>query len=189
MATSSSSELSARQMAMVELWEKHTRSEFADHNADATMTTMTETPHLTHVPTLTGGVGAKEIHAFYAMHFIPKLPPDTETELVTRTVGHDRIVDELIFKFTHSIEMDFFLPGLSPTGKRVEVPLVAIVQFRDGKIESEHIYWDQASVLVQIGLLEPADLPVYGRETAQKIRDPHVPSNRLIARAERKGRI
>ena len=188
MAMTSPSELSSQQQAMVQLWDKHTRSEFEQHDADATLTTMTETPHLTHVPTLTGGVGRKEIHNFYATHFIPKLPPDTETELITRTVGHDRIVDELIFKFTHSIEMDFFLPGLAPTGRRVEVPLVAIVQFRDGKIESEHIYWDQASVLVQIGLIEPGELPVAGRETAQKIRDPNVASNRLIARARQKGR-
>jgi carboxymethylenebutenolidase len=143
---------------------------------------MTETPHLTHVPTLTGGVGREEVRTFYAQHFIPKLPADTETELVTRTVGTDRIVDELIFKFTHSTEMDFFLPGLAPTGKRVEIPLVAIVQFRDGKIDSEHIYWDQASVLFQIEALDPAGLPVCDPESAEKIRNPQLPSNRLIAR-------
>jgi carboxymethylenebutenolidase len=180
----SSSEFSAHQQAIIALWEKHTRCEFEDHNADTTMTTMTEAPHLTHVPTLTGGVGRKEVHAFYAQHFIPKLPADTETELVTRTVGSDRIVDELIFKFTHSTEMDFFLPGVAPTGKRVEIPLVAIVQFRDGKIESEHIYWDQASVLVQIGVLDPAGLPVCGRESAEKIRNPQLPANRMIARSK-----
>jgi carboxymethylenebutenolidase len=180
----SNSELSARQKAMVELWDKHTRSEFEEHSADATMTTMADAPHLTHVPTLTGGVGRKEVQAFYAQHFIPKLPADTETELVTRTVGADRIVDELIFKFTHTTEMDFFLPGLAPTGKRVEIPLVAVVQFRDGMIESEHIYWDQASVLVQIGALDAAGLPVCGRESAEKIRNPQLPANRLIARSK-----
>lgn len=184
MERDSGSELSVPQQAMVALWDKHTRSEFEDHDAEATMTTMTEAPHVTHVPTLTGGVGRKEVQAFYAQHFIPKLPADTETELVTRTIGDDRIVDELIFKFTHSTEMDFFLPGLAPTGKRVEIPLVAIVQFRDGKIDSEHIYWDQASVLVQIGALEPAGLPVCGRESAEKIRNPQLPANRLIPRSK-----
>jgi carboxymethylenebutenolidase len=189
MATAPEAHLSPGQQAMVELWEAHTRAEFEEHSADVTMTTMTAAPHLTHVPTLTGGVGREDIHDFYATHFIPKIPPGTETELITRTVGHDRIVDELIFKFTHSMEMDFFLPGVAPTGKRVEVPLVAVVQFRDGKIESEHIYWDQASVLVQIGLIDAGHLPVAGRETAEKLRNPKsCPSNALIARAARAGK-
>ena len=66
---------------------------------------------------------------------------------VSRTIGEDQIVDEMVFKFTHTIPMDWMLPGIAPTGKRVEVPLVAIVRFREGKLAHEHIYWDQASVL------------------------------------------
>ena len=82
--------------------------------------------------------------------------------------------------------MDWMLPGIPPTGKRVEVPLVAIVRFREGKLAHEHIYWDQASVLVQIGLLDAARLPVAGIETARKVVDPTLPANDLMKRGESK---
>jgi carboxymethylenebutenolidase len=111
------------------------------------------------------------------------MPPDTEIVPISRTIGAERLVDEMIFKFTHTIEMDWMLPGIAPTGKRVECPLVVIVQFRDGKLANEHIYWDQATVLVQIGLLDPAKLPVAGIETAEKLANPRLPANHLIERA------
>lgn len=167
--------------AMEQLWEEHTRCEFSTCNVDDTMATMTPEPHVNHVPVLTGGVGREAVRDFYAKHFIPKMPPDTKTTLISRTVGEDQIVDELIFQFTHTIEMDWMLPGIAPTGKSVEVPLVAIVNFKDGKVAHEHIYWDQACVLVQIGLLDPAGLPVAGREATRKVMAPHSePSNGLM---------
>lgn len=167
--------------AMERLWEEHTKCEFSTCNVDGTMETMTPSPHVNHVPVLTGGVGRGAVRDFYAKHFIPKMPPDTDTTLISRTVGKDQIVDELIFRFTHTIEMDWMLPGIAPTGKSVEIPLVAIVNFKVGKVSHEHIYWDQASVLVQIGILDPAALPVAGKETARKVVDPHSePSNGLI---------
>ena len=129
---------------------------------------MVEDAYVNHIPVLTGGVGRDELREFYSKRFIPQMPPDTEMTPVSRTIGEDQLVDEMIFKFTHTIPMDWMLPGIAPTGKRVEVPLVAIVRFRDGKLAHEHIYWDQASVLVQIGLLDPAKLPVAGVESAQK---------------------
>jgi carboxymethylenebutenolidase len=187
MATASNADLSPHQQAMLEVWERHLRAEFADHSADAAIETMSAAPHLNHVPVMTGGVGRDEIGTFYATRFIPKMPPDAEIELLSRTIGQDRIVDELIFKCTHTVAMDWYLPGVAPTGRRIEVPTVAIVRFRDGAIESEHIYWDQASVLVQIGLLEPGSLPVAGVEATLKLRDPERPSNTLIARAESRG--
>jgi carboxymethylenebutenolidase len=187
MATPAETDLAPRQQAMLEAWERHLQAEFADHNADAAIETMSATPHLNHVPVMTGGVGRDEIRRFYATRFIPQMPPDTTIELVSRTIGHDRIVDEMIFKCTHTIAMDWYLPGVAPTGRRIEAPTVAIVQFRDGKIESEHIYWDQASVLVQIGLLDAGSLPVAGVETAEKLRDPTRPANALIARADGRG--
>jgi carboxymethylenebutenolidase len=141
---------------------------------------MSAHPHLNHVPVMTGGVGREEIRAFYAERFIPQMPKDAEIELISRTVGESTIVDEFIFTCTHTTKMDFFLPGVAPTGERIEVPHVAVIQFRDGLIESEHIYWDQASALVQIGLLPEKRLPVAGAETARKILDPTLPSNTLI---------
>lgn len=164
------------------LWEKHCEYEFAARDADATMKTMVPQPYVNHIPTMTGGVGYEELHRFYQNHFVSRLPKDTKLVPVSRTVGADRLVDELLFCFTHDTEIDFLLPGVKPTGKYVEVPLVAIVCFRGNKLYHEHIYWDQASVLVQIGLLDPKGLPVAGRETASKVLDEKQPSNTLMER-------
>src|SRR5271170_6944828 len=169
---------------LVALWEAHTRYEFETRDVDATMATMVDEPYVNHIPTMTGGVGHDQLKRFYKYHFIGGNPPDTTLTPVSRTVGADQIVDEMIFAFTHTSAIDWMLPGIAPTGKRVEIPLVAIVKFRDGKVAHEHIYWDQASVLVQIGLLDPAGLPVAGIESAQKAVNPNLPANALIRRAK-----
>ena len=174
--------LSPRQRALRDTWEAHMKGEFADKDVDETMRTMVEPAHVNHVPTMTGGTGFEAIRAFYGTHFIPRMPADTKVTPVSRTIGETQIVDEMIFSFTHTIEMDWMLPGIAPTGKRVEVPLVAIIGFKDGKVQHEHIYWDQASVLVQLGLIDAATLPVAGAETARKVLDPSLPSNALIER-------
>jgi carboxymethylenebutenolidase len=191
MASSQTSEeiLTPSQQALADLWEEHMKCEFVTRSAADTLKTMGEDPYVNHVPVLTGGVGREQVREFYAKRFIPHMPPDTETVPVSRTIGQDRLVDELIFRFTHTVAMDWMLPGIPPTGKRVEVPTVVIVQFRDGKLAAERIYWDQASVLVQLGLLKVGTLPVAGGESARKILDPTLPSNELIERAEqREGR-
>jgi carboxymethylenebutenolidase len=164
------------------LWERHADLEFKYHDADATMTTMVNRPYVNHVPTMTGGVGQQELHRFYKNHFIPKLPKDLKIIPVSRTVGPDRLVDEILFCFTHDVEIDFLLPGIPPTGKYVEIPTVAIVQFRGGKLAHEHIHWDQATALVQLGLLDPKKLPAAGRETAEKLVDESRPSNTMMKR-------
>jgi carboxymethylenebutenolidase len=138
--------------------------------------------YVNHIPVMTGGSGQDDLREFYANHFIPKMPPDTSIEPVSRTIGQDRVVDEMIFRFTHTMEMDWMLPGIEPTGRHVVVPLVAIVSFRGDKLVHEHIYWDQASVLVQLGLLDGSSLPVVGHESAEKALDPSLPSNGFMAR-------
>ena len=164
------------------LWEAHCRHEFETRDVDATMATMVATPYVNHVPTMTGGVGHDQLKRFYKYHFIGGNPPDTTLTPVSRTVGADQIVDELVFSFTHTSEIDWMLPGIAPTHAKVAVPLVAIVKFVDGKVAHEHIYWDQASVLVQIGKLDPKGLPVAGAETAHKVTDNKLPSNALMRR-------
>jgi carboxymethylenebutenolidase len=151
------------------LWEEHTAHEFATRDTEATLATMVEDAYVNHIPVLTGGCGKAELRRFYSTDFIPKMPPDTALTPISRTVGKDQLVDEMIFSFTHSIEMPWMLPGIAPTNKRVRIPLVAIVHFREGKLAHEHIYWDQASVLKQIGLLTDTTLPVRGAETADKV--------------------
>jgi carboxymethylenebutenolidase len=162
------------------LWEAHCRYEFETRDVDATMNTMVEEPYVNHIPTMTGGVGHHQLKRFYKYHFIGVNPPDFRLTPVSRTIGVDRIVDEFIVQFTHTTEIDWMLPGIAPTGREVSVPTVAIVEFRDGKLAHEHIYWDQASVLVQIGKLEPKDLPVVGVEAARKVMDKTVPNNILM---------
>jgi carboxymethylenebutenolidase len=167
---------------LVALWEAHCRYEFETRDVDATMATMVAAPYVNHVPTMTGGVGHDELKRFYKYHFIGANPPDFRLTLVSRTVSADRLVDEFIVHFTHTTEIDWMLPGIAPTGREVSVPTVAIVQFKDGKLIHEHIYWDQASVLVQIGKLDPKGLPVAGAETAHKVMDKTKPSNTLMTR-------
>lgn len=157
-------------MALDEIWEEHTRDEFVTRDVNATLATMVNDAYVNHIPVMTGGVGKEELRRFYAEDFIPRMPPDTKLTKVSRTVGTDQLVDEMIFSFTHSEEMPWMLPGIAPTNKPVEVPLVAIVRFRDGKLAHEHIYWDQASVLKQIGLVNDPGLPVVGAEAAEKVR-------------------
>src|ERR1700746_1540478 len=173
------------QIDLARLWEEHTKHEFLTRETDSTLATMVEDAYVNHVPTMTGGAGKIALRAFYATDFIPRMPPDTKLTPISRTVGEDQLVDEMIFSFTHTMEMPWMLPGVPPTNRHVEVALVAIVRFRDGKLAHEHIYWDQASVLVQIGLLDASKLPVVGIESARKVLDASLPANELMRRADR----
>ena len=167
------------------IWEAHCRYEFETRDVDATMATMVAEPYVNHIPTMTGGVGHDELRRFYASHFIGSNPPDFRMTPVSRTVGATRLVDEFVLHFTHTTEIDWMLPGIPPTGRAVSIPAVAIVQFEGDKLVHEHIYWDQASVLVQIGKLDPHGLPVLGSETALKVLDNSLPSNALMGDAWR----
>ncbi|KAF2639937.1 hypothetical protein P280DRAFT_549779 [Massarina eburnea CBS 473.64] len=146
--------------------------------------TSQNSPHLTIMPTLEGGVGRRKLEEFYREFFVPSLVEDFEIRLVSRTIGVDRVVDEMVVSFTHSDEVDWILPGVAPTDKFVEIAMVSIVAVRGGKLVSEHMYWDQASVLVQVGLLDPKvvpkkwkneglkRLPVVGAEATRQLVEP-----------------
>ena len=162
------------------LWDAHCRCEFETRDVDATMATMVAEPYVNHIPTMTGGVGFDALHDFYANHFVGVNPPDLELAPVSRTVGESSVVDEFILRFTHTTVMDWMLPGIEPTGRAVEIPMVAIVQFEGEKLVHEHIYWDQASVLLQLGLLDAECLPIAGAATAHKVLDVSLPSNTLM---------
>lgn len=168
--------LSGAQKAMVELFERHVKAEL-DGDLDTTMATMSDNPHLHNVANMMGGVGRQGVRDFYRNHLVGKFfPPDVKMVNVSRTIGADQIVDEVVISFTHTRAIDWMLPGVQPTGKKVEMAVAVIVGVKDGKITHEHIYWDQASVLVQIGLLNPARLPVSGAESARKVLNPKLPA-------------
>jgi carboxymethylenebutenolidase len=175
--------IASAQKTLSDRWDEHVKYEFATRDTEDTLETMVTDAYVNHVPVLTGGVGHDQLREFYSQRFIPQMPPDTSMTPVSRTIGVDRVVDEMVFEFTHTIKMDWMLPRLEPTGKHVKIPLVVIVHFRDGKLAHEHIYWDQASVLAQLGLIETANLPVAGVETAEKVLDPSLPANKLMERA------
>ncbi|ROL69776.1 carboxymethylenebutenolidase [Pseudomonas chlororaphis] len=164
------------------LWDEHVRHEFDTRDVPATMATMVAEPYVNHIPTMTGGVGARELSRFYQHHFVHGNPKDMALTPLSRTVGASQIVDEFIMSFTHDCEIDWMLPGVAPTGRQVQIPMLGVVKFRGPKLYHEHIYWDQASVLVQIGLLDPTGLPVAGVQTAHKLLDESLPSNTLMPR-------
>ncbi len=164
--------LSPEKQAILDVFEKHVAAEL-QKNLDTTLATMTTNPHINNIPTLIGGLGLASVRQFYSS-LIPSgkfFPPDTEIDLISRTIDEHQLVDEVIFKFTHTTEIGWMLPNIPPTGKRVEVPLVVIVGISNHKITHEHIYWDQASVLVQVGLLNEKGLPVHGIKTAEKMNE------------------
>jgi carboxymethylenebutenolidase len=174
--------IASAQQSLSERWDEHVKYEFATRNTDHTLETMVADSYVNHVPVMTGGVGHDELREFYSKRFIPQMPSDTAMTPVSRTIGVDRVVDEMVFEFTHTIKMDWMLPGVEPTGRHVKVALVVIVHFRDGKLAHEHIYWDQASVLAQLGLIDAQVLPVAGVESAEKVLNPKLASNELMNR-------
>ncbi len=150
-------------------------------------------PYVNYVPTMTGGIGKQDLHRFYHDFFISSNPSSLNLRLISRTSGADRVIDEFVVSFRHTQEMPWILPGVPPTNKLVQVAMVSVVCVRAGKLYHEHLYWDQASVLVQTGLLDPKmvpdhmkrkgmkSLPVRGIESAKKVLDEESqPSNELI---------
>jgi len=178
-----SSQTSPTTQEMSALFDAHVGAEFDTRDLAATMATMSEQPYLNHVPVLTGGHGRDEVAQFYGTYFIGHWPQDTKVQPVSRTIGQGRVVDEFVLSFTHDVEMPAIVPGIAPTGRKVEIPFIVIMGMAEGKITYEHIYWDQASMLVQLGVLERAGLPVSGVEQARRLLDPTRPANMLIQKA------
>ncbi|KAF2495291.1 hypothetical protein BU16DRAFT_561577 [Lophium mytilinum] len=148
-----------------ETWDKSLQLKFTtelyddEYGSEMVDIMVPEDPHVTYGPTLTGGIGAQDLEVFYRDYFDPSIAPDSKIRLVSRTIGVDRVVDEMVVSFTHTAEIDWLLPNVPPTNKKVEIPIVSIVGVRGGKLTQEHVYWDQASVLLQIGLLDPENVP------------------------------
>lgn len=164
------------------LWANHTRCEFELRDPEATMATMTANPLVNGVPNMMGGNGYDEVYHFYKHHFIPCIPEQTEVTTLSCTVSDNRLVDEQIVRFVHDRTFDFFLPNIEPTGKTVVIPVVVIVYFENDKVDKEHVYWDQASLLKQIGYFQDETLPILGVVQAQKMFDRSLPANQLLMR-------
>jgi carboxymethylenebutenolidase len=151
------------------VFDEHVASEFETKDIDATMATMVPEPYVWHVPTLMGASGGEAVREFYVEHFIGQTPDNSVMHPIARTVSENRVIDEFVLEFTHDAEVPFMLPGVPPTGRKVRVPLVVVMGFEGDKITHEHIYWDQATVLIQLGLLDPAGLPMAGGEEADRL--------------------
>jgi carboxymethylenebutenolidase len=140
------------QHEMETVWAEHIRHEFVTKDVEATLATMVEDASVNHVPVNTGGQGKAQLRAFYRDVFIGSWPADLQMTTFNRVIGHDQLVEEARLRFTHANRMDWFLPGVLATHRAVDVDFVIVVQFRDGKLACERIYWDQATVLRQLGL-------------------------------------
>jgi carboxymethylenebutenolidase len=162
------------------VFDEHMADEFQIRSPEKTMDTMTAEPVVIHVPTSTGGHGHDDVFRFYRDFFIGTFPDDFAVEPLSRTIGDRQLVDEMIVRFTHDREVPIFLPGVAPTGRPIEVALVAVVGFEDDKVASEHLYWDQATVLVQAGLIDPAVVPALGIEQADALAGRR-PTNQLLS--------
>jgi carboxymethylenebutenolidase len=162
------------------VFDAHMAAEFEFRDADKAMETMTEAPSLLHVPVVTGASGKEPLHRFYKDHFVGQWPADLSVERISRTMSENMVIDEFVVRFTHDVVMDAILPGLAPTGRRVELPHVAVVGFENGKIAFERIYWDQGSLLVQIGVLDAERLPLVGSQQAEAVLNVEYPKNELI---------
>ncbi|KAE8370659.1 hypothetical protein BDV27DRAFT_151917 [Aspergillus caelatus] len=170
-----------KQLDLEKTWEDVQQEKYFSSDMPTAMSNYTteETPTVTYTPTLKGASGIKALHQFYKTSFLQGRPPSMRLRLLSRTIGADRVVDEIYVTFKHTQEMPWILPGLQPTDRQVEIVLISIVTLRGGKLYSEHIYWDQASVLVQVGLIDRNSvpeqakgitaLPITGREAAKKI--------------------
>jgi carboxymethylenebutenolidase len=157
--------------SLLEVWQQHNYSEWVMKDAKAALATMSDDPHVLMVPIAIGGRGRDGVYDYYHNYFLAQLPADIRPVPISQVVGTDTLVEEAVFHFTHDQVMDWLIPGVPPTGKHVEVGVVAIVKFEDGKIASEHLYWDHASVLAQVGVLDPDAVPVKGVESARALLD------------------
>ena len=146
--------LTSYQQTMLATWQQHTHAEFVLKDADAALETMTENPYVFAVPSGTCASGRAGVREFYANQFLPNVPPDFELISLSQTFGCDRIVEEFVVRFTHSLRMDWMLPGVPITNRSVEFAMVIVIQFEAGKIANERLYWDQATVLSQLGVLD-----------------------------------
>jgi len=135
-------------------WQQHTYAEFVLKDADAALATMTENPYVLAIPSGTGGTGRIGVREFYADQFLPYIPPDWELTSLSQIFGEYRIVEEFVIRFTHTLDMDWMVPGVPATGRKVESAWVGIIQFQAGKVANERLYWDQATVLSQLGVLD-----------------------------------
>jgi carboxymethylenebutenolidase len=151
------------------VFDEHVASEFETKDIEATMRTMVDEPYVWHVPALTGGSGGPAVRRFYTSQFIGQTPADAVLRPISRTVSSNRVIDEFVLEFTHDAEVPFMLPGVPATGRKVSVPTVVVMGFEGEKIAYEHIYWDQATVLVQLGLLDRSTLPVAGADQAERL--------------------
>ena len=142
-----------QQLELEQLWAEHLKGEFEIKDVEATLATMVEDAYVNHMPVNTGGRGKEALRAFYRDDFIPSWPDDLRMTPVNRIVGDGQLVDELHLVFTHSKPMPWLLPNVPPTGKKIAMDIVVVVQFRGDKLACERIYWDHAAVLRQVNLL------------------------------------
>jgi len=159
--------------ALIEVWEAHTSAEFEQKDADAAIATSGDRRNR---ESCAAEVLRRNLYSAGAARHRPEI-----AYAERRAEPHHRRIYPPLLRFTHTVRMDWFAPGIEPTGRRLAVPHVGVIAFEGGKISSEHIYWDQAAVLAQMGLLN-GELPVIGAAQCDRLLDADAPVNQLIQR-------
>jgi carboxymethylenebutenolidase len=154
---------------LIEVWQQHCFFEFVKNDAKAALGTMSDNPYILMVPLAFGGKGREGVYNIYHVYFLAQLPADMTAVPISRVVGENILAEEAVYQFTHDQVMDWLVPGVPPTGQCVEPGVVDIITFENGKIASEHLYWDHASVLAQLGILDPSKVPVKGKESPRTL--------------------
>ena len=113
---------------------------------------------VSYIPTMVNSKASTDLQQFYT-HYLQPNPNELNARLISRTVGVDRVVDEISLSFQHDREIPWLLPRVPPTKKQVQITLVSIVCIKAGVFAHERVYWDQASVLEQVGLIDSSRTP------------------------------
>jgi carboxymethylenebutenolidase len=151
-------------------WHQHSYAKFELKDADAVLETMSDNPHVFCIPSGSGAAGREGVRDFYAHQFLPGIPPDLDMLPISEVFAEEHVVTECVMKFTHTVRMEWMLPGVPPTGRRAELLLVAIARFENGKIASKHIYWDAAALLFQLRLVDSAAVAAGVRSAAKVLK-------------------
>ena len=171
--------IGSNQQMMRSVWQEHLRAEFEARDPEAALATLSENPYVLLIPSGAALIGKQAVRDFYVKRFIPYIPSDLELIPVSQIISEDRIIDELVIRFTHSLQMDWMLPDIPPTNRKVEFALVTIHQFEQDKVASERLYWDQSTVLTQLGILY---LPVAATGTKSAANLLEIANSRMMVR-------
>ncbi|MGH3153531.1 MAG: hypothetical protein ACRDOB_22755 [Streptosporangiaceae bacterium] len=145
--------ISAAMHELERVADEHSDALLTRHDVDAALAVMAADPTVRHLPSAAGASGREALYRFYAEDYLPHLPGDLARTRISRTVGRFRLVDETLVRFRHDRPLPWLLPGIEPTYRWAEVTTIVITDFDRLRLRGQHIHWDHATLLTQLGLV------------------------------------